>query len=96
MDYNEQLKDDITKRVHDRINERMQRRMARRQRHGSGAGGIVVGGLIVLIGLLIARATLTLLFALVGLNPHVVRWNVIAFGTMLFWSWYFAPSLSAM
>jgi len=50
----------------------------------------------VLIGLLIARATLTLLFALVGLNPHAVRWNVIAFGTMLFWSWYFAPSLSAM
>jgi hypothetical protein len=53
VDYNEQLKDDITKRVHDRINERMQRRMARRQRYGSGAGGIIVGGLIVLIGLLI-------------------------------------------
>ena len=53
MDYNEQLKNDITQRVHDRINARMQRRMERRQRHGHGAGGIVVGGLIVLIGLLI-------------------------------------------
>jgi hypothetical protein len=50
----------------------------------------------VLIGLLIARATLTLLFRLVGLNHNLVRWHVIAFGTMLFWSWYFAPSLSAM
>ncbi|HWY47206.1 MAG TPA: DUF5668 domain-containing protein [Bryobacteraceae bacterium] len=53
MDYNEQLKNDINQRVHDRINARMQRRMERRQRHGHGAGGIVVGGLIVLIGLLI-------------------------------------------
>jgi len=53
VDYNEQLKNDITQRVHDRINARMQRRMERRQRHGHGAGGIVVGGLIVLIGLLI-------------------------------------------
>jgi hypothetical protein len=49
VDYNEQLKDDITKRVHDRI----QRRMERRQRYGHGAGGMVIGGLIVLIGLLI-------------------------------------------
>jgi len=53
VDYNEQLKNDINQRVHDRINARMQRRMERRQRHGHGAGGIVVGGLIVLIGLLI-------------------------------------------
>ncbi len=53
MDYNEQLKDDITKRVHDRINARMQRRMERRQRYGTGMGGMVVGGVIVLIGLMI-------------------------------------------
>ena len=53
MDYNEQLKNDITQRVHDRINARMQRRMERRQRYGSGIGGMVVGGLIVLIGLMI-------------------------------------------
>ena len=55
MDYNEQLKDDITKRVHDRINDRMQRRMARWEgrRHRSGAGGIVIGGLIVAVGLMI-------------------------------------------
>jgi hypothetical protein len=53
VDYNEQLKDDITKRVHDRIHARMQRRMERRQRYGTGLGGMVVGGVIVLIGLLI-------------------------------------------
>jgi hypothetical protein len=55
VDYNEQLKDDITKRVHDRINDRMQRRMARWEgrRHRSGAGGIVIGGLIVAVGLMI-------------------------------------------
>jgi len=47
VDYNEQLKDDITKRVHERINARMQRRMERRQRYGHGAGGMVIGGLIV-------------------------------------------------
>jgi hypothetical protein len=51
----------------------------------------------VLLGLLIARATLTLLFALLGVNHQfLVRWHVVAFATMLFWSWYFAPSLSAM
>jgi cell wall-active antibiotic response 4TMS protein YvqF len=53
VDYNEQLKDDITKRVHERINARMQRRMERRQRYGHGAGGMVIGGLIVIIGLMI-------------------------------------------
>ena len=53
MDFNEQLKNDINQRIHDRFNAKMQRRMARRQRMGSGAGGMVVGGLIVLIGLLI-------------------------------------------
>ena len=53
MDYNDQLKDDITKRVHDRINDRMQRRFERRRRYGSGVGGMVIGGLIVIIGLLI-------------------------------------------
>jgi hypothetical protein len=51
----------------------------------------------VLVGLLIARATLTLLFTLLGLNGHfLIRWHLVAFGTMLFWCWYFAPTLSAM
>lgn len=51
----------------------------------------------VLLGLLIARATLMLIFTLLGVNHGLlIRWHVIAFGTMLFWSWYFAPSLSAM
>jgi hypothetical protein len=53
VDFNEQLKNDINQRIHDRMNARMQRRMERRNRHGHGAGGMVVGGLIVLIGLLI-------------------------------------------
>jgi len=51
----------------------------------------------VLLALLIARATLSLLLALLGVSHALsIRWHVIAFGTMLFWSWYFAPSLSAM
>jgi hypothetical protein len=51
----------------------------------------------VLLALLIARATLALLFVLLGVaHPVLIRWHVVAFGTMLFWSWYFAPTLSAM
>ena len=51
MDFNDQLKGDINQRIHDR----MQRRMARWEgrRHRSGAGGIVIGGLIVAVGLMI-------------------------------------------
>jgi hypothetical protein len=26
----------------------------------------------------------------------VIRWRIVAFATMLFWSWYFAPSLLAL
>lgn len=49
------------------------------------------------VALAIARATLILVFVLLGVaNPLLIRWHVIAFGTMLFWSWYFAPILSAM
>jgi predicted membrane protein len=48
VDYEEQLRKDI----HDRVSERIQRRMERR-RYRSGAGGIVIGALIVLIGLMI-------------------------------------------
>jgi hypothetical protein len=52
VDFNDQLKGDINQRIHDR----MQRRMARwegRRHHRSGAGGIVIGGLIVAVGLMI-------------------------------------------
>jgi hypothetical protein len=49
VDLGDQIKNDI----HDRIHDRMQRRMERRHRYGSGAGGIVIGGLIVAIGLMI-------------------------------------------
>ena len=51
----------------------------------------------VLLAVIIARATLTLLFVLIGVtHPVLIRWHIVAFGAMLFWSWYFAPSLSAM
>ena len=53
MDFNEQLKNDIHNRIHDRMNARIQRRMERRHRYGHGAGGMVIGALIVLIGLVI-------------------------------------------
>ena len=49
-----ELDDQIRKDIHDRIHDRIQRRMERRQRYyRSGAGGIVLGGLIVIIGLFI-------------------------------------------
>jgi hypothetical protein len=53
--------------------------------------------LAVALGLLIARGALSLLFLLLGIaHPFIIRWHLVAFGTMLFWSWYFAPSLSAI
>ena len=52
MDYGDQLKKDIHDRIHDRLADRMQRRMER-HRYRSGAGGVVIGSLIVIIGLLI-------------------------------------------
>jgi predicted membrane protein len=53
VDFNEQLKNDIHQRIHDRIDARMKRRMERRQRYGTGMGGMVIGGVIVIIGLVI-------------------------------------------
>lgn len=51
----------------------------------------------VALALVIARATLNLLFIILGLTqPLLIRWHMVAFGAMLFWSWYFAPTLSAM
>jgi len=49
------------------------------------------------LALAIARATLDLLFLLLGLtHPLLIRWHLVAFGAMLFWSWYLAPSLSTI
>jgi hypothetical protein len=51
----------------------------------------------VALALVIARATLNLMFIIIGLtHPLLIRWHLVAFGAMLFWSWYFAPTLSAM
>jgi hypothetical protein len=49
----DQIRNDIHNRIQDQWSERMQRRRDRRHRYGSGAGGMVIGGLIVVIGLLI-------------------------------------------
>ena len=53
MDFNEQLKGDINQRIHDRMQRRMDRWDGRMRRHRSGAGGIVIGALIVAVGLMI-------------------------------------------
>jgi hypothetical protein len=60
-------------------------------------GTIVLLALAVGLALIIARATLDLLLLLLGLpHPVLIRWHIVAFATMVFWAWYFAPSLSAM
>jgi hypothetical protein len=49
------------------------------------------------LAMLLARATLSLIFVLLHIShPVLIRWHLVAFGAMLFWSWYFAPNLSAM
>ncbi|MCM3879328.1 MAG: hypothetical protein ND807_04385 [Vicinamibacterales bacterium] len=60
-------------------------------------GTIVLLALTVGLALIIARATLDLLLLLLGLrHPVLIRWHIVAFAAMVFWAWYFAPSLSAM
>ena len=60
-------------------------------------GTVTLLALAVGLALAIARATLDLLFLLLGLtHPLLIRWHLVAFGAMLFWSWYFAPSLSTI
>jgi hypothetical protein len=60
-------------------------------------GTVVLLALAVGLALIIARATLDLFLLILGLKqPLLIRWHVVAFGAMLFWIWYFAPSLSAM
>ena len=49
------------------------------------------------LALLIAHATLNMVFGLFGMTQRVlVRWDLLAFVGMLFWTWYLAPVLSAM
>jgi hypothetical protein len=50
------------------------------------------------LGLVLARVALDLALALLGApqQPLFIRWHIVAFATMLFWSWYFAPSLFAL
>ena len=50
------------------------------------------------LGLFFARLALDLVFAILGApsQPVFIRWHVVAFATMLFWSWYLAPRLFAL
>ena len=60
-------------------------------------GTVVLLALTVGLALIIARATLDLMLLLLGLkHPILIRWHIVAFGAMIFWAWYFAPTLSAM
>jgi hypothetical protein len=50
----------------------------------------------IVLGLLLARGTLNAVSRSIGITePVVIRWHPVAFGAMLFWSWYFAPLLAA-
>jgi hypothetical protein len=61
------------------------------------AGTIVLLALAVGLALIIARATLDVLLMILGMrHPLLIRWHMVAFGAMVFWIWYFAPTLSAM
>jgi len=53
VDIGDQIRKDVNDRIHDRMQRRMDRWDRRMRRHRSGAGGIVIGGLIVAIGLML-------------------------------------------
>jgi hypothetical protein len=56
----------------------------------------VLLALAVGLALVLARATLNLAFVLLRMSPPLfIRWHLVAFGAMLFWSWYYAPTISA-
>jgi len=67
-----------------------------------GAMVIVIATLVLLtlsiaLGVFLARTTLDLVFSLLGASHQpLIRWHVVAFSTMLFWVWYFAPRLFAL
>jgi hypothetical protein len=53
--------------------------------------------LSIAVGVFLARTTLDLVFTLLGASHRpLIRWHVVAFSTMLFWIWYFAPRLFAL
>jgi hypothetical protein len=53
--------------------------------------------LSIALGVFLARTTLDLVFSLLGTSHRpLIRWHVVAFSTMLFWIWYFAPRLFAL
>ena len=54
--------------------------------------------LSIALGLILARTALSLIFAILGAQPHplFIRWHVVAFAAMLFWTWYFAPAIVAL
>jgi hypothetical protein len=53
--------------------------------------------LSIALGVILARTTLDLVFSLLGSSHRpLIRWHVVAFSTMLFWIWYFAPRLFAL
>jgi hypothetical protein len=57
----------------------------------------VLLALTVGLAMVLARATLNLIFVLLQItHPLLIRWHLVAFAAMLFWSWYLAPNLSAM
>jgi hypothetical protein len=52
--------------------------------------------LSIVLGLVLARGTLSAIFKVLNISePVLIRWHGVAFGAMLFWSWYFAPLLAA-
>jgi hypothetical protein len=53
--------------------------------------------LSIAVGVFLARTTLDLVFALLGASHRpLIRWHFLAFSTLLFWIWYFAPRLFAL
>ncbi len=61
-------------------------------------GTVLLLALAIGLALIIARATLDVFLMILGMRQPllVIRWHVVAFGAMVFWLWYFAPTLSAM
>jgi hypothetical protein len=60
-------------------------------------GTFLLLGMAIGLALAISRAILSALFVLLGLaQPLIIRWHLVAFGAMLFWSWFFAPTLAAI
>jgi len=63
---------------------------------------ISLGLLVVLafcmgLGVFLARIVLDGLLLKLGVGQRpIIRWHLVTFATVLFWSWYFAPRLLAL